>query len=131
MATGTSAREEIRPPGRSEARATGALLLAGAGLVALSLILLHPSGGHLIALCATAAGMAVVGAAVWLLASRVSPAVVHLLLAGTALVTGVLFWESSGRDRLVTVASLRPAGCFGWPARKCGRGSGGRDGILS
>jgi diguanylate cyclase (GGDEF)-like protein/PAS domain S-box-containing protein len=70
------------------------LLLAGAGLVALSLILPHPSGGHLIALCATAAGMAVVGGVVWFLSARVPVAVVHLLLAGTALVTGVLFWES-------------------------------------
>jgi diguanylate cyclase (GGDEF)-like protein/PAS domain S-box-containing protein len=94
MATGTSAREEIRPPGRSEARATGALLLAGAGLVALSLILPHPAGGHFIALCATAAGMAVLGAAVWVLASRIPVAVVHLLLAGAALVTCVLIWES-------------------------------------
>jgi len=94
VASGTAAREEIRPPGRSEARATGALLLAGAGLVALSLILPHPSGGHLIALCATAAGMAVVGAAVWFSSSRVPVALVHLLLAGTALVTCVLFWES-------------------------------------
>jgi diguanylate cyclase (GGDEF)-like protein/PAS domain S-box-containing protein len=94
VATGVSAQEEIRPPGRSEARATGALLLAGAGLVALSLILPHPSGGHEIALAATAAGMALVGGAVWFLSSRVPLALVHLLLAGTALVTCVLFWES-------------------------------------
>jgi diguanylate cyclase (GGDEF)-like protein/PAS domain S-box-containing protein len=94
VASGTAAREEIRPPGRSEARATGALLLAGAGLVALSLILPHPSGGHFLALCATAAGMALVGVTVWLLSSRVPVALVHLLLAGTALVTAVLIWES-------------------------------------
>jgi diguanylate cyclase (GGDEF)-like protein/PAS domain S-box-containing protein len=95
VATGASAREEIRPPGRSEARATGALLLAGAGLVALSLILPHPAGGHLVALCATAAGMALVGGAVWFLSSRVPITLTHLLLAGTALVTAVLVWESS------------------------------------
>jgi PAS domain S-box-containing protein len=94
VATGTAAREEIRPPGRSEARATALLLLAGAGLVALSLILPHPSGSHVIALCATAAGMAVVGGVVWLLSARVPVALVHLLLAGTALVTCALFWES-------------------------------------
>jgi diguanylate cyclase (GGDEF)-like protein/PAS domain S-box-containing protein len=94
VATGIAAQEEIRPPGRSEARATGALLLAGAGLVALSLILPHPSGGHFIALCATAAGMALVGGTVWLLSSRVPVALVHLLLAGTALATAVLVWES-------------------------------------
>jgi diguanylate cyclase (GGDEF)-like protein/PAS domain S-box-containing protein len=94
VATGVTAREEIRPPGRSEARATGALLLAGAGLVALSLILPHPAGGHEIALASTAAGMALVGGAVWFFASRVPVALVHLLLAGTALITCVLFWEA-------------------------------------
>jgi diguanylate cyclase (GGDEF)-like protein/PAS domain S-box-containing protein len=94
VASATSAREEIRPPGRSEARATGALLLAGAGLVALSLILPHPAGGHEIALASTAAGMAVVGGIVWFASARVPVALVHLLLAGTALVTSILVWES-------------------------------------
>jgi diguanylate cyclase (GGDEF)-like protein/PAS domain S-box-containing protein len=94
VASGIPAREEIRPPGRSEARATGALLLAGAGFVALSLILPHPPGGHEIALAATGAGMAVVGGAVWFLSARVPLGLVHLLLAGTVLVTCVLFWES-------------------------------------
>jgi diguanylate cyclase (GGDEF)-like protein/PAS domain S-box-containing protein len=94
VASGIAPQEEIRPPGRSEARATAALLLAGAGLVALSLILPHPAGGHEIALAATAAGMALVGGACWFLSARVPVAVVHLLLAGTALVTGLLFWEA-------------------------------------
>ena len=88
-------KDEIRAPGRSEARATGALLMAGAGLVALSLVLPHPAGGHFIALVATACGMAVVGLVCWF----ASPpgcrcALTHLLLAGTALVTAVLIWES-------------------------------------
>jgi diguanylate cyclase (GGDEF)-like protein/PAS domain S-box-containing protein len=90
----TTAREEIRPPGRSEARAAALLLLAGAGLVALSLILPHPAGDHFIALCATAVGMGLVGGVVWLRSSHVSVAAVHLLLAGTALVTAALVWES-------------------------------------
>jgi diguanylate cyclase (GGDEF)-like protein/PAS domain S-box-containing protein len=68
--------------------------MAGAGLVALSLILPHPSGGHLIALVATASGMALVGLACWFLAARVPLALTHALLAGTALVTAVLIWES-------------------------------------
>jgi diguanylate cyclase (GGDEF)-like protein/PAS domain S-box-containing protein len=88
-------RDEIRAPGRSEARATGALLMAGAGLVALSLILPHPAGGHLIALIATASGMAIVGLACWFLSARVQVWMVHLLLAGAVLVTGVLIWEST------------------------------------
>ena len=86
---------QIRPPGRSEARATGALLMAGAGLVALSLILPHPAGGHLIALIATAAGMALVGAG---LSGSPPPASrwrsPTCCWPGTALVTAVLIWES-------------------------------------
>jgi diguanylate cyclase (GGDEF)-like protein/PAS domain S-box-containing protein len=87
-------QEEIRPPGRSEARAVAILLLAAAGLVAMSLLLPHPSGGHVVALVATACGMALVGVTCWFLASRVPVALVHILLGGTALVTGVLIWES-------------------------------------
>jgi diguanylate cyclase (GGDEF)-like protein/PAS domain S-box-containing protein len=94
MAAGVPARDEIRPPGRSEARATAVLLLAGAGLVALSLILPHPAGADQIALCATAAGMTVVGGAIWFLSARVPVALIHLVLAGTALLTCVLFLES-------------------------------------
>jgi diguanylate cyclase (GGDEF)-like protein/PAS domain S-box-containing protein len=69
-------------------------MLAGAGLVALSLILPHPSGGHVVALAATAAGLAIVGGACWFLAARVPTMAVHVLLAGTVLVVGVLIWES-------------------------------------
>jgi diguanylate cyclase (GGDEF)-like protein/PAS domain S-box-containing protein len=87
-------QEEIQPPGRSEARATAALMLAGAGLVALSLILPHPSGGHLVALAATAAGMAVVGGICWALSARIPTALVHVLLGATVLVTGTLIWET-------------------------------------
>jgi len=87
-------KDEIRAPGRSEARATGALLMAGAGLVALSLVLPHPAGGHLIALIATACGMALTGLACWFLSARLPVAASQALLAGTVLVTGVLIWES-------------------------------------
>ncbi len=89
-----SQKEAIRAPGRSEARAAAMLLISGAMLVALSLILPHPSGGHLLALVATACGMALVGLVCWFAAARIPLAVTHLLLAGTALVTGVLVWES-------------------------------------
>ncbi len=87
-------KDAIRPPGRSEARATAALLLAGAGFVAMSLVLPHPSGGHQVALIATAVGMGVAGLLVWFLSARVRPVASHLLLAATVLVTGVLIWES-------------------------------------
>jgi diguanylate cyclase (GGDEF)-like protein/PAS domain S-box-containing protein len=87
-------QEEIRPPGRSEAHATAVLMLAGAGLVALSLILPHPAGGHILALAVTAAGLAIVGGACWFLAGRIPTVAVQLLLAGTVLVTGLLIWEA-------------------------------------
>ncbi len=70
------------------------LLVAGAGLVALSLVLPHPSGGHTVALVATATGMLVAGALCWLCAPRVPVAVIHILLAGTVFVTGALILES-------------------------------------
>jgi diguanylate cyclase (GGDEF)-like protein/PAS domain S-box-containing protein len=87
-------QEAIRPPGRSEARATGMLMLASAGLVAMSLILPHPSGGHELALILTAAGMALTGLATFFLSSRLPTLASHLLLGGVVLVAGILFWES-------------------------------------
>jgi diguanylate cyclase (GGDEF)-like protein/PAS domain S-box-containing protein len=87
-------QDEIRPPGRSEARAVAIMLFAGAGLVAMSLLLPHPSGGNDVALVATACGMALVGGACWLLAARIPTALIHVLLGATALVTAVLVWES-------------------------------------
>jgi diguanylate cyclase (GGDEF)-like protein/PAS domain S-box-containing protein len=87
-------RDEIRAPGRSEARATAALLMAGAGLVALSLILPHPAGAHTIALAATASGMALIGLACWFASARIPIWMIHALLAGTVLATGLLIWES-------------------------------------
>jgi len=87
-------REELRAPGRAEARATGALLLAGAGLVALSLVLPHPGGGDTPALIATAAAMALAGLLSWFLSRRIPPAMTHLTLAATAAATGLLIWES-------------------------------------
>jgi diguanylate cyclase (GGDEF)-like protein/PAS domain S-box-containing protein len=87
-------REELRAPGRSEARAVGALLGAGAGLVFLSLVLPHPSGADAPALIATAVAMAAVGLCCWLLSRRIPIAVTHLALAGAAAATGLLIWKS-------------------------------------
>ena len=56
-----------------------ALLVAGAGLVALSLAA-APEGGDETALCLTAAAMAVVGVLVWTLAARLPDPAVHLIL---------------------------------------------------
>lgn len=71
-----------------------ALLVAGAGLVAISLILPHPSGGDSVALTSTALAMAAAGAVVWSLASRVPSQAIHLLLAAVTAVTGLLIYES-------------------------------------
>jgi diguanylate cyclase (GGDEF)-like protein/PAS domain S-box-containing protein len=87
-------QEELRSPGRAEARAVGALLVAGAGLVALSLLLPHPSGGDIPALIGTAAAMAVAGLLCWFLSRRIPPAAAHLALGATAAATGLLIWES-------------------------------------
>jgi diguanylate cyclase (GGDEF)-like protein/PAS domain S-box-containing protein len=87
-------REELRPPGRSEARAVGALLGAGGGLVALSLVLPHPSGGNTPALIGTAAAMVAVGLLCWALSRRIPVVITHLILAATAAATGLLIWES-------------------------------------
>ncbi len=87
-------QEELRPPGRSEARATGALLLTGAGLVALSLSLPHPSGANTSVLIALAVGMAVAGLLLWFLAPRVPLLIAYLALGAAAVLSGLLTYES-------------------------------------
>jgi diguanylate cyclase (GGDEF)-like protein/PAS domain S-box-containing protein len=87
-------QEDLRAPGRAEARATGALLLAGAGLVGLSLVLPHPSGGNTSALIVTAVAMTMVGLTSWFLSRRIPLALTHVTLAATAAATGLLIWES-------------------------------------
>ena len=72
----------------------GALLLAGAGLVALSLVLPHPSGANTPALIAIAAAMALAGLLCWSLSRRVPLGMSHLALGATAAATGLLIWES-------------------------------------
>ena len=94
MAALPKEQEALRSPGRSEARAVGALLLAGAGLVGLSLALPHPSGGDTAALIGTAAAMAAAGLLCWFLARRVPLAVTHLALGAAAVLTALLIWES-------------------------------------
>jgi diguanylate cyclase (GGDEF)-like protein/PAS domain S-box-containing protein len=84
----------IRPPSTTRARAAAALLVAGAGLVAISLVLPHPSGADHVALSLTAAGMAVAGTIIWGLASRIPIVGVHLILAAVAVVTCLLIYES-------------------------------------
>ncbi len=94
MASVLKMDEELRTPGRSEARATGALLLTGAGLVALSLSLPHPSGANTPVLIAIAAAMALAGLALWLLARRVPLVVIRAGLAAAVVLSGLLTYES-------------------------------------
>ncbi|MGN6586277.1 MAG: GGDEF domain-containing protein [Solirubrobacterales bacterium] len=71
-----------------------AILVAGAGLVGISLVLPHPAGADYTALSLTALAMAGLGAVVWAFASRTPPAAIHLILAAVAAVTSVLIYES-------------------------------------
>jgi PAS domain-containing protein len=87
-------QEALRASGKSEARATGALLMAGAGLVALSLSLPHPSGGNTPVLTAIAVGMALAGLLFWFLSSHVPLPLTQLGLGGTAVLAGLLTYES-------------------------------------
>jgi diguanylate cyclase (GGDEF)-like protein/PAS domain S-box-containing protein len=91
-----SAKRQIslRVRGHSEARAVGALLLAGAALVALSLVLPHPSGGNTAALIATSAAMAIVGLLCMVFFRRVPLLATQLLLGVTAAATGLLIVET-------------------------------------
>ena len=135
MSTPAKSQEDYRPSARSEARATSMLLVAGAGLVALSLILPHPSGGHTVDLIATAAGMLVAGALLWVGAARVPAAFVHGVIAATVLATGVLILESEvavGQFGSIFVwatlitAYFSPAGWRSPTSSGCSRSTPGR-----
>lgn len=80
--------------GHSQARAAAALLLAGAGLVALSLVLPHPSGGDQAAVATIAAAMALAGLVCSAFVSRIPCAGVHAIIAATVAATGLLIYES-------------------------------------
>jgi len=112
-------RVSIRPPSRTRSRAAAALLVSGAALVAISLVLPHPSGADHIALSLTALGMAVAGGIVWALAGKVSEAGVHAILAAVAAVTCLLIYESGiavGQYGTIFVWSTLIASCY-YPRR--------------
>jgi diguanylate cyclase (GGDEF)-like protein/PAS domain S-box-containing protein len=87
-------RVSIRPISRTRARACAALLVAGAALVAISLVLPHPSGADETALIFTALAMAVAGGFVWALAGRDPGWGAHAILAAVVAVTSLLIYES-------------------------------------
>jgi diguanylate cyclase (GGDEF)-like protein/PAS domain S-box-containing protein len=112
-------RVSLRPADRTRARAAAALLVTGAGLVAISLVLPHPSGGDSVALILTALGMALAGGLIWSLAGKIPPPVVHAILAGVSIVTCVLIYESGiavGQYGTIFVWSTLVTSCY-YPRR--------------
>lgn len=108
-------RVRLRPANRSRAKAAAALLVSGAGLVAISLVLPHPSGADHMALSLTALGMALTGALVWALAGRIPVSVTHAILAGVSAVTCVLIYESGiavGQYGTIFVWTILVVSCF-------------------
>lgn len=95
MADLLTTERALKAPGHSEARAVGVLMMAGAGIVALSLVLPHPSGSDTAALIAIAAAMAVTGLVCCLAAARVPLPLTHALLVATAALTGLLVYEAA------------------------------------
>jgi diguanylate cyclase (GGDEF)-like protein/PAS domain S-box-containing protein len=84
----------LKPAGGPEAKAAAILPIAGAGLVALSLVLPHPSGGNETALVLIAAAMALAGLALIAFSSRIPRAGVHAIIATVVAATGLLIFES-------------------------------------
>jgi diguanylate cyclase (GGDEF)-like protein/PAS domain S-box-containing protein len=84
----------IRAPGRAEARAVGTLLMAGAGLVWLSLVLPHPGGADTTALLITSAAIFAGGLLCRALAGEAPLAATHAILAATSALTALLIVES-------------------------------------
>jgi diguanylate cyclase (GGDEF)-like protein/PAS domain S-box-containing protein len=89
----TNGKEALRRPG-SEARALGALMVAAAGLVALSLALPHPEVANLDVLLAIAAAMLGGGLLCLAFARRVPVPATHAVLAAVVALTGLLTYES-------------------------------------
>ena len=85
----------MRPVGVGEARAIGALLIAGGFVAGLSVALPHPDSVDELALVMTAVPMVLVGALVRLLAVRIPLPVTHALLAGASLLAGAMTLEAA------------------------------------
>jgi len=84
----------IGVPGQAEARAVGTILMAGAGLVWLSLVLPHPGGADTLALLLTSLAMFATGLACRMLAAEVPLAATQAILAATSALASVLVIES-------------------------------------
>ncbi len=89
----TKSQQVLRSHGRSEARAVGALLIAAAGLVVLSLVLSHPAGGNSQAQVAIASVMCLAGLLCVGFAGQISLTTTRLVLGSTTVLTAVLIYE--------------------------------------
>ena len=108
-------RVSLLPANHTSARAAAALLVAGAALVALSLVLPHPSGADQLALSLTALGMAAAGAIAWGLSSRIPQPLTHAILVGVSAVTCVLIYESGiavGQYGTIFVWTVLVVSCY-------------------
>lgn len=115
----TQNRVSIRPASKTRAKASAALLVAGAGLVAISLVLPHPEGADHVALTFTAVAMALAGGIVWALSGKVPGWGVHVLLVAIAAVTCLLIYESGiavGQYGTIFVWSTLVTSCY-YPRR--------------
>lgn len=93
MARTTNGKEALRRTG-AEARALGGLMVAGAGLVGLSLALPHPEVADLRALILVAVAMLAAGLLCLGFARRVPGWAIHAILAVVVALTGLLIYES-------------------------------------
>lgn len=112
-------RVSIRPASRTRARASAAILVAGAGLVAISLVLPHPEGADHAALTLTTLAMVVAGGSLWLLAGKVPGWGLHLILGGVSAVTCLLIYESGiavGQYGTIFVWTVLVTSCY-YPRR--------------
>ena len=73
----TGSRRAIDSQGASLAKAIGSLFLLGAGFVAITVALPHPSGGNSPALLAIGGAMALTGVLCWILSRRFPARLAH------------------------------------------------------
>ncbi len=90
-----SEHRALQPDGPAQARAIGAMWVAGSAIAILSVALPHPAGVDTLALVLTALEMAAVGALCWAYAARVPVVVSSVLLACAPLLSAAFTYESA------------------------------------
>lgn len=85
----------LAPPGMREARATGAVLVAGGALGVLSILLPHPDSLDSLAVLLTALPAAAIGLLCWFFASHVPVTLTRALLALVPVLSGAFTYEAA------------------------------------